>query len=192
VWRAWLENNHARKKEIWLVYATKQSGKARVAYSDAVEEALCFGWIDGSMKKIDANYFAQRFSPRRSARSQLSETNKERVRRLIRAGLMTPAGLEKIRGRMSERFVPPPDIIAALKRDPQIWKNFQRFPKWYQHIRLGWLDASRERPEIFESRLHYFLKMTAQNKRYGMMEPNSLTRRRLKRLDKEPAGLLKG
>src|ERR1041385_3121117 len=66
-WRTWLEKNHARKKEIWLVYATKKSGKARVAYSDAVEEALCFGWIDGTMKSIDENYFAQRFTPRRSA-----------------------------------------------------------------------------------------------------------------------------
>ena len=169
-WRAWLEKNHARKKEIWLVYATKQSGKGRVPYSDAVEEALCFGWIDGIMKKIDANYFAQRFSPRRSAKSQLSETNKERVRRLIRAGLMTPAGMEKIRDRMSEKFMLPPDIIAALKRDPQTWKNFQRFPKWYQRVRVGWLDASRNHSGVFRSRLRYFLKMTAQNKRYGQVK----------------------
>ena len=168
-WRVWLDKNHAKKSEIWLVYATKQSGQGRVAYSDAVEEALCFGWIDGIMKKIDANYFAQRFSPRRSAKSQLSETNKERVRRLIRAGLMTPAGMEKILGRMNEQFVLPPDIIAALKRDPVAWKNFQRFPKWYQRIRIGWLDASRDGPEIFQARLRYFLKMTAQNKRYGML-----------------------
>jgi uncharacterized protein YdeI (YjbR/CyaY-like superfamily) len=168
-WRAWLEKNHARKKDIWLVYATKQSGKGRVAYSDAVEEALCFGWIDGIMKSIDANYFAQRFSPRRSAKSQLSETNKERVRRMIRAGLMTPAGMEKIHGRMSEQFVLPPDIIAALQRDPQTWKNFQRFPKWYQRVRVGWLDASRDRAEIFQARLRYFLKMTAQNRRYGQV-----------------------
>jgi uncharacterized protein YdeI (YjbR/CyaY-like superfamily) len=166
-WRAWLEKNHARRKEIWLVYATKKSGKGRVGYSDAVEEALCFGWIDGTMKSIDENYFAQRFSPRRSAKSQLSETNKERVRRMVRAGLMTPGGLEKIRGRMSEKFVLPPDIIAALERDPQTWKNFQRFPKWYQRVRIGWLDASRGNPEVFQSRLRYFLKMTAQNKRYG-------------------------
>jgi uncharacterized protein YdeI (YjbR/CyaY-like superfamily) len=168
-WRAWLEKNHARKKEVWLVYATKQSGKGRVAYSDAVEEALCFGWIDGIIKKIDANYFAQRFSPRRSAKSQLSETNKERVRRLIRTGLMTPAGMEKIRGRMSEQFVLPRDIVAALKRDPQTWKNFQRFPKWYQRVRVGWLDASRNHAGVFQSRLRYFLKMTAQNKRYGQI-----------------------
>jgi len=172
-WRTWLEKNHVRKKEIWLVYATKQSGQGRVAYSDAVEEALCFGWIDGIMKKIDANYFTQRFSPRRSAKSQLSETNKERVRRMIRAGLMKPAGMEKIRGRMSEPFVLPPDIIAALKRDPQTWKNFQRFPKWYQRIRIGWLDTSRGHQEVFESRLRYFLKMTAQNKRYGQVNDST-------------------
>ena len=176
-WRAWLEKNHARKKEIWLVYATKKSGKGRVAYSDAVEEALCFGWIDGTMKSIDENYFAQRFSPRRSAKSQLSETNKERVRRMIRAGLMTPAGMEKIRGRMSEEFALPADIVAALKRDPQTWKNFQRFPKWYQRIRVGWLDMSRHRPEIFAARLRYFLKMTAQNKRYGQVHDTSIKER---------------
>jgi uncharacterized protein YdeI (YjbR/CyaY-like superfamily) len=176
-WRAWLEKNHARKKEIWLVYATKKSGKGRVAYSDAVEEALCFGWIDGVMKSIDENYFAQRFSPRRSAKSQLSETNKERVRRLIRAGLMTPAGMEKIRGRMSEEFVLPQDIVAALKRDPQTWKNFQRFPKWYQRVRVGWLDMSRDNEAVFQARLRYFLKMTAQNKRYGQVHDTSLKER---------------
>jgi uncharacterized protein YdeI (YjbR/CyaY-like superfamily) len=178
-WRAWLEKNHAQKKDIWLVYATKQSGKGRVAYSDAVEEALCFGWIDGIMKKIDANYFAQRFSPRRSAKSQLSETNKERVRRMIRAGLMTPAGMEKIRDRMNEQFVIPPDIIRALKRDPIAWKNFQRFPKWYQRVRVGWLDMSRNHQGIFESRLRYFLKMTALNKRYGQVNDSVIKERRL-------------
>jgi uncharacterized protein YdeI (YjbR/CyaY-like superfamily) len=149
-----------------------------VAYSDAVEEALCFGWIDGIMKKIDANCFAQRFSPRRSAKSQLSETNKERVRRLIRAGLMTPAGMEKIRGRMSEKFILPPDIVAALKRDPQTWKNFQRFPKWYQRDRVGWLDMSRDNAEVFEARLPYFLKMTGQNKHYGQVNDAAIKERR--------------
>src|SRR3954468_18661000 len=177
-WRAWLEKNHAQKIEIWLVYATKQSGKGRVAYSDAVEEALCFGWIDGIMKKIDENYFAQRFSPRRSAKSQLSETNKERVRRLIRAGLMTPAGMEKIRNRMSEEFVLPADIVAALKRDQQTWKNFQRFPKWYQRIRVGWLDMSRGRDESFQARLRYFVKVTARNKRYGHVHDTATKERR--------------
>ena len=178
-WRTWLEKNYATKREVWLVYATKQSGKGRVAYSDAVEEALCFGWIDGTLKSIDENYFAQRFSPRRSAKSQLSETNKERVRRMIRAGLMTPAGMEKIRDRMSERFVIPPDIVQALKRDPKVWKNFQRFPKWYQRVRIGWLDMSRGRQDIFAARLRYFLKMTALNKRYGQLHETVIKERRL-------------
>ena len=177
-WRTWLEKNHARKKDIWLVYATKQSGKGRVAYSDAVEEALCFGWIDGIMKKIDDDYFAQRFSPRRSAKSQLSETNKERVRRMIRVGLMTPAGMEKIRDRMSEKFIVPPDIVRALKRDPKVWKNFQRFPKWYQRVRVGWLDMSRDHEPTFQARLRYFLRMTALNKRYGQVNDSVIKERR--------------
>ena len=116
------------------------------------------------------DFFAQRFSPRRSAKTQLSVTNKERVRRMIRAGLMTPPGMEKIHGRMSEKFEPPPDIIAALKRDPVAWKNFQRFPKWYPRVRVGWLDMSRGHEGVFESRLRYFIKMTAQNKRYGQVK----------------------
>jgi hypothetical protein len=90
---------------------------------------------------------------------------------------MTPAGMEKIRGRMSEEFVLPPDIVRELKRDPKVWKNFQRFPKWYQRVRVGWLDMSRSREEIFQARLRYFLKMTAQNKRYGQVN-DSVTKER--------------
>jgi hypothetical protein len=104
---------------------------------------------------------------------------------MIRAGLMTPAGMEKIRGRMSEKFALPPDIIAALKRDPQTWKNFQRFPKWYQRVRIGWLDASRNHSGIFESRLRYFLRMTAQNKRYGQVNDTVIKSSRAKRSEIE-------
>jgi len=168
-WRAWLEKNHRTKKEIWLVYPRAHTGKRRIPYNDAVEEGLCFGWIDGIIKKIDADRTAQRWSPRRSRKSFLSETNKEHVRRMIRLGLMTPAGLEKIQARMEEKFVPAPDILVALKRDPQTLKNFRAFAGWYQRIRFGWIDAARERPEIFRQRLRYLLKMTAQNKRFGML-----------------------
>ena len=168
-WRAWLAKYHATEKEIWLVYPRVQSGKRRIPYNDAVEEALCFGWIDGIIKKLDADHSAQRWTPRRSSKSLLSETNRERVRRMIRAGLMTPAGMEKIRTRMNEKFIFAPDILIALKRDAQIWKNFQAFPKWYQRIRVGWIEAARHRPEIFQQRLRYLLTMTAQNKRFGMI-----------------------
>jgi uncharacterized protein YdeI (YjbR/CyaY-like superfamily) len=83
-WRSWLAKNHASAREIWLIYFKKESGKSRIPYNDAVEEALCYGWIDSITKPIDEKRWAQRFSPRRK-NSALSETNKERVRRLIKA-----------------------------------------------------------------------------------------------------------
>jgi uncharacterized protein YdeI (YjbR/CyaY-like superfamily) len=95
-WRAWLEKNYASAKEIWLIYYNKKSGKPRIPYNDAVEEALCFGWIDSIVKKYDEERAAQRFSPRRK-NSQLSQLNKERIRRLVEAGKMTPIGLESIK-----------------------------------------------------------------------------------------------
>ena len=111
---------------------------------------------------------AQRFSLRR-AKSVLSETNRERVRRLIKAKKMTRVGL-KIQTQLEENFTAAEDIIAALKKDRKTWKNSQSFPESYQRVRLGWIDGARHRPEIFRTRLRYFLKMTAQNKRFGMVQ----------------------
>src|SRR5213075_1383965 len=87
-WRAWLEENHARENEVWLVYYKKQSGRPRIPYDDAVEEALCFGWVDSIVKKIDEEKFAQKFTPRRDW-TKWSELNKRRLRKLIREGRMT-------------------------------------------------------------------------------------------------------
>ena len=168
-WRAWLAKNHASEKEIWLIYYKKHSGKPRIPYNDAVEEALCYGWIDSIIKRIDDERTAQRFSPRRP-KSFLSETNKERVRRLVKAKKMTRFGLEKIETQLAEEYVHAKDILAALKKDAKTWKNFQAFPEPYQRIRVGWIDAARHRPEIFQQRLRYFLKMTAQNKKFGMVQ----------------------
>jgi uncharacterized protein YdeI (YjbR/CyaY-like superfamily) len=168
-WRAWLRKNHVLKSEIWLLYYKKHTGRPRISYNHAVEEALCYGWIDSIIKRVDEDRTAQRFSPRR-LKSFLSETNKERVRRLIRAKKMTRFGLTKIRAQMDQEFVPARDVIAAVKRDATTWKNFIAFPASYRRIRVGWIDASRRRPEIFQQRLRYFLKMTAQNKRFGMVQ----------------------
>lgn len=87
----WLENNHKSKKEIWLIQYKKAAKKPSINYVEAVEEALCFGWIDGTQKSIDGERYALRFSPRRP-RSNWTETNKERARRLIAEGKMTEAG----------------------------------------------------------------------------------------------------
>ncbi len=171
-WRKWLKENHATEPEIWLVYYRKDSGKPRIPYNDAVEEALCFGWIDSTLKKIDAETFAQRFSPRRP-KSFLSELNKERIRLLIKLHKMTPQGLKVISHAYdpnNDTFHIPKDILKILKTDKQTWENFQQFPESYQRIRVGWIDGARPRPEEFKKRLNYFLKMTKQNKRFGMIQ----------------------
>ncbi len=176
-WRAWLAKHHRTAPEIWLVYYKKASGKPRIPYNDAVDEALCYGWIDSILKSIDSRCFAQRFSPRRPT-SKLSDMNRERVRRLITAKRMTKAGLASIshafdHKRDTKKKLPaqiPADIVRALKRDPIVWKNFQRFPESYKRIRIGWIAAARVRPEVLQQRLRYFLKMTAQNKRFGMVQ----------------------
>jgi uncharacterized protein YdeI (YjbR/CyaY-like superfamily) len=177
-WRSWLEKNHESSPEIWLVFYLKNSSKQGLSYNEAVEEALCFGWIDSTVKKLDRKRKVQRFSPRKP-RSFLSEMNKERVRRLIQAGLMTSAGLESIKkfvrhgagGKIEvEHFVMPGDIIAALKRDKIAWKNFAAFPEYYKNIRVGFIEGARKRPLEFKKRLGYFIQMTAKNKKFGMIQ----------------------
>ena len=165
-WRAWLAKNHVREEEIWLIYYKKHSSKPRIPYNAAVEKALCYGWIDNTIKRIDDDRMAQRFSPRRT-KSILSETNRERVRRLIKAKKMTRVGLAKIQTQLEQTFVAADDILSELKKDET---TFRAFPQSYQRIRVGWIDASRHRPEIFQTRLRYFLKMTAQNKKFGMVQ----------------------
>ena len=180
-WRKWLSKHHRSTKDIWLVYYKKGSDKKRIPYNHAVDEALCYGWIDSILKPRDEQSWVQRFSPRKK-KSALSEMNKERVRRLIRSKRMTRFGLESIRHHMErarskgtdppdlKNFVMPGDLLKALKVDPIVWKNFSRFSASYKRIRLGWIDASRHRPEIFKVRLGYFLRMTAKNKKFGMVQ----------------------
>ncbi len=102
----------------------------------------------------------------------------ERVRRLIASGRMTKAGLQRIEHVFDERsdtkqqrdWELPKDILRRLMREPATWKNFQRFPQSYKRIRVGWIAAARRRPDVFKQRLAYFLKMTAQNRRFGMVQ----------------------
>jgi uncharacterized protein YdeI (YjbR/CyaY-like superfamily) len=169
-WRAWLRKHHGSRPEIWLVFYTKASKQPSLPYNDAVEEALCFGWIDSIVKKHGPESRAQRFTPRRAG-SPLSEMNKARIRRLVEAGQMTKAGLDAVgAGVLDEPFEVPDDIVAALKADEETWRNFEAFPESYKRIRVGWIDAARIRADVFQQRLDYFLKMTKQNKRFGMVQ----------------------
>jgi len=168
-WRRWLAKHGKTAREIWLIYYKKDSGKPRIPYNDAVDEALCFGWIDSILKPIDDRKYAQRYSPRQKT-SKLSDMNRERVRRLITSGRMTKAGLDAIAhtGKGSREL--PADIVKRLKANRTAWKHFQKFPASYKRIRIGWIHAARHRREVFEQRLRYFIKMTAQNQRFGMVQ----------------------
>jgi uncharacterized protein YdeI (YjbR/CyaY-like superfamily) len=168
-WRQWLEENHATAREVWLLAYAPEVGKPSVAYLQAVEEALCFGWIDSIAKKQDAATLAQRFSPRRPG-SNWTELNKARARRLIAQGLMTPAGAAKLPDLTLTPLQIAPDILAALQADPVAWENFQQFPDLYQRIRIGNLEEVRKQPAVFQSRLANFLAKTRQNKMYGSLE----------------------
>lgn len=173
-WREWLRKNHKNEKDIWLIFFKKESGKPRLPYNDAVEEALCYGWIDSIIKKLDNEKFVQRFTPRKK-NSLLSDLNKERVRRLIKQKKMTKAGLEAINhafdhSAANNKLLIKPDILKALKENKTTWQNFKKFPDSYKRIRIGWIESARSHPEIYIQRLNYFLKMTSKNKMYGMVK----------------------
>ena len=165
-WRAWLEANHRTERDVWLVYPRKQTGEPRIPYNDAVEEALCFGWIDSTLKSLDADRLAQRFSPRRPG-VPYSQPNRERLRRMIEQGRVAPDVLEKVAGLDLDGFEFPPDIMLALQANEAAWRNFREFSGSYQRIRVAFIDDARSRPEEFEKRLRHFVRMTAKNRRFG-------------------------
>jgi uncharacterized protein YdeI (YjbR/CyaY-like superfamily) len=167
-WRAWLRKNHKTRREVWLVYYTKASGKPRISYNDAVEEALCFGWIDSQAATLDADRFAQRFTPRRPG-SPVSEMNRARVRRLVREKRMTKAGLDAIGSLRVGRVVIPPDVKAALQREPLAWTHFQRFPTAYRRMRVAFVEGARRRPDELKWRLAHLVRRSAKNERFGMI-----------------------
>jgi uncharacterized protein YdeI (YjbR/CyaY-like superfamily) len=170
-WRAWLEKNHATSPGVWFVYYTKASGKAPVSYDDAVEEALCFGWIDNAGRALDAERTMLRFSPRKP-KSGWSKLNKGRVGRLIRVGLMMPAGMAKIEAAKrdgswhaldaTERLVMPPDLKTALAANAEAARNFDRFPPSSKKIILGWI-ANAKRPETRTKRVAETVRQAAKN-----------------------------
>lgn len=168
-WRKWLKKNFQKEKEIWLVYYNSRSKKKSIPYDDAVEEALCFGWIDSTVKKCDSESCAQRFTLRRK-NSVLSELNKERIRKMIRQKKMNSHGLKAVSHvfKENEKFIIPKDILLYIKQDKEIWKNFQNFPRSYKRIRIGYIEQQRSHgKENFEKSLNNFLKKTKQNKMFG-------------------------
>jgi uncharacterized protein YdeI (YjbR/CyaY-like superfamily) len=163
-WREWLQENHDKRSDIWFTFPLKASGENGVSYNDAVEEALCFGWIDSTVRSLDGRYKIQRFSPR-NPKSSYSQPNKERLRWLADNGLIHPAVMDKISSILNETFVYPDDILEAIKGDDLVWMHFQQFSDPYKRIRVAYIDSARERPDEFIKRLNNFLWKTRNGKK---------------------------
>jgi len=160
-WRAWLQAHHATQQSVWLIYHKKHTGVPSLTWSQAVDEALCFGWIDSQAKPLDADRYMQFFS-RRKPTSAWSRVNKEKVQRLIAAGLMTEAGLARIETARQngswtlldevEELIIPADLATALQARPAASSFFEKLSKSDKRNMLQWLVLAK-RPETRQKRL---------------------------------------
>jgi uncharacterized protein YdeI (YjbR/CyaY-like superfamily) len=170
-WRAWLTENYQSETEVWLIYYKKHTGRPRISYDHAVEEALCFGWIDSIGKRMDDERFAQKFTPRRDS-AKWSELNKRRMRKLIREGRMTEAGLAKIdiavlgeeaEAKQSKRDLDiPPFVKQGLMANAKAWENFRKLTpsRRRAYVQLI-MDARKE--ETREKRLREAISLLEQS-----------------------------
>jgi len=177
-WRHWLDENHTTGHGIWLVYYKKSSGKPRIPYNDAVEEALCFGWIDSKIKRVNDDYYIQWFTPRRPG-SRWSELNLRRVEKLIKEGRMLQDGLlaynvgmrkpRRIDNVKSEAnlFVPD-DLMSALRSNPEAFINFMNFPQGSRKLYVFWFNDAK-RSETRQLRILKIVNNSEKNIKTGMM-----------------------
>ncbi len=171
-WRRWLAKNFARSAEIWLVFYKKASGKQTIAYHHAVEEALCFGWIDGMKRKVDEQCYAFRFTPR-TEKSAWSKSNLERVERLIADGRMMPAGLKAYHASDRREIAPLPAALPTaledrFRKERAAWANYEKFPPGYRRLTAGWV-ASAKKEETQLKRLRKLIEYSARNARIEFM-----------------------
>ena len=171
-WRKWLAKNFERADEIWLVFYKKASGKPTVSYDHAVEEALCFGWVDGMKKKLDEECYAFRFTPRKP-RSPWSRSNIDRVGRLIAEGQMMPAGLKAFNSGKGREVPPmptefPKHLEDKFRKQRAAWANYEKFPPGYRRMTAGWL-ASAKKEETRIKRLEKLMEYSARNERIEFM-----------------------
>lgn len=162
-WREYLAEVFETEQEVWFVFPSKASGEAGVSYNDAVEEALCFGWIDGQAGTLDATHSLRRFTPRRKG-SSYSQPNIERLIWLEAQGLLHPKVQAQVHELIHTPFVFPDDILAAIRKDAAAWEHYQQFSEPYKRIRIAYIDAARHRPDEFRKRLNSFIAKTRAGK----------------------------
>ena len=176
-WRGWLAENHASHPPIWLIYYKKETGKPTLEYDESVEEALCFGWVDSIIRKLDDERFARKFTPRKET-SNWSESNKQRVEKLMAAGLMTEHGLRLVeQAKQSGLWREParPDISwdvpaglqEALARHPKAAAFFESLAPSYRKQYIGWIAVAR-RPETREKRIAESISLLEKGEKLGM------------------------
>ena len=160
-WRRYLTEHFETAQEVWFVFPTRAAGEESLSYNDAVEEALCFGWIDSTNRRLDDTHCIRRFTPRK------------KVIWLDAQGLIHPKIRESILPVIEKPFVFPEDILDILRQDETVWANYQRFSEPYKRIRIAYIEAARKRPEEFQKRLNSFVEKTRRNTRimgYGGIE----------------------
>jgi len=172
-WREWLQNHHDKKQSIWLIYYKKKSNVPNVIYSEAVDEALCFGWIDSKAKPIDEHTFMQFFS-RRKEKSVWSKVNKEKIERLTKEGLMTKAGFEIIEIAKqngwwtildeAEALIIPGDLEIEFQKKPTAKNYFLSLSRSDKRNILQWLVLAK-RQETREKRINKIVELAAINQK---------------------------
>src|SRR5437660_11875112 len=182
--RKWLAANHAKSKELWVGFYKKNSGKPSITWPESVDEALCFGWIDGVRKNIDEESYQIRFSPRKP-RSIWSAVNIRNAERLIKEGRMWPAGLKAYQARKENRsgiysyeqrspeLVEP--YLGKLKRNKKAWEFFQAQPPGYRKT-MNWWIVSAKKEETRLKRLEQLIEESASGRRIGLLTPSKKSR----------------
>jgi uncharacterized protein YdeI (YjbR/CyaY-like superfamily) len=174
-WRAWLEQNHARETEVWLIYYKKGSDKASITYPESLEEALCFGWVDSLIQKIDEEKYARKFNPRRPG-SHWSEVNKHLAASLVRAGRMTATGLAAITFDLPPEGAPRPKrpelalpdwLKTGLMESPLAWQNFNRLPPSHRRNYIGWISEAKQEATR-QKRIREVIVRLEKNERLGI------------------------
>ena len=177
-WRKWLSDNHDKEKEgIWLVFYRKETGKPSLEYEDSVEEALCFGWVDSIIKKIDDEKYCRKFTPRKPD-SKWSQLNRKRVQKAIKEGRMTEHGLAIIeaakKSGLWERnptaainFDMPKEFVDAMKKNKKAKDFFDQLAPTYQKHYIAWVTTAK-RPETRDKRIRESITLLEQGKKLGL------------------------
>ena len=177
-WRDWLEKHHGKENEVWLEFFKKHTGRPTISYNDSLEEALCFGWIDSIIKKIDEEKYVRKFTPRTN-KIKWSELNIKKVRELMAKSLMTKAGLVKIddgllKGTKKTKARPaaaelqiPPCLKQALEADPRAMEYFGKLAPSYQKLYIGWIDSAKKE-ETRRKRVREAVDKLSRGEKLGM------------------------